>query len=189
VLWRQPVLLLGLGARVLAAASMTTMMTAAPVAGLAMGMTTQTTTLATQLHMVGMFAPGLLVARWIGRIGERRVAVLGAAMLLVAGWAGWMGSPTWAFLLAMFAVGVGWNLASSGGAAMIVGSYTPPERGRVQPVTEFVVTAFQVTGSLSAGVLATISGWGRIGATVVMLSLVTGTVLGGRGLSGRRAGR
>jgi MFS family permease len=189
VLWRQPSLLLGTAARVLAGVAMTAMMTAGPVAGMAMGHEQGTTTFSTQLHMVGMFAPGLLVARWIGRIGERRVAALGAAVLVVAGWAGTMGSPTWAFLLAMFAVGVGWNLASSGGSAMVVGSYAPAERGRVQPIVELAATVLMVVGSLSAGVLATIQGWSRLGAAVVVLSVVVGGALvkAGRATSTERA--
>jgi MFS family permease len=177
VLWRQQSLLLGTAARVLAGVSMTAMMTAGPIAGMAMGHSQDAATFSVQLHMIGMFAPGLLVARWIGRIGERRVALLGAGVLVVAGWAATMGSPTWAFLLAMTAVGVGWNLASSGGSAMVVGSYAPAERGRVQPFVELAATVCQVVGSLSAGVLATVHGWSRLGAGVAVLSVLVGGAL------------
>jgi MFS family permease len=177
VIWRQPPLLLGVAARVLAGVSMTAMMTAGPIAGMAMGHSEGAAAFSVQLHMVGMFAPGLLVARWIGRVGERAVALLGAGVLVVAGWAATMGSPTWAFLLAMTAVGVGWNLASSGGSAMVVGSYAPAERGRVQPFVELAATVCQVVGSLSAGVLATVHGWSRLGAGVVVLAVLVGGAL------------
>ena len=51
---------------------------------------------------------------------------------------------SWAFLAAMFFVGVGWNLASSGGSALVTASYRPAERGRVQPIAELTTTVVQV---------------------------------------------
>ena len=170
-LWRQPVLLAGVAATCLAAVAMMSMMTAGPMAGMDMGHDEGQATLAVQLHMVGMFAPGFVVARWIGRIGERRVAALGALVLVVAGGAAAVSPATWAFLVAMTAVGVGWNLAFSGGSAMIAGSYRPSERGRVQPVAELVTTTAQVLGTVGAGVLATASGWPVLGVAVVVASV------------------
>ena len=105
------------------------------------------------------------------------MAALGTVVIAVAGTAAVMGNPTWAFLLAMTAVGIGWNLASSGGAAMVAASYTPAERGRVQPVAELVSTGFQVVGSLSAGLIATVEGWSRLGAVMVALALLSGGAL------------
>ena len=131
VLWRQPGLLLGVGAVALAAVAMTSMMTAGPIAGMAMGHSEGQAALAVQLHMVGMFAPGFVVARWIGRVGERRIAALGALLLAAAGAAAAASTQTWAFLAAMTLVGVGWNLASSGGSALVTAAYRPSERGRV----------------------------------------------------------
>ncbi|WP_051681966.1 MFS transporter [Cellulomonas sp. HZM] len=176
-LWSQPTLLLGVGAGALAALAMTSMMTAGPMAGMDMGHDDGLAALAIQLHLVGMYAPGFLVARWIGRVGERRVAALGAGVLVLAGAAGAVGAPTAAFVAAMLLVGVGWNLASSGGSAMVAASYRPAERGRVQPVAELVGTGTQVVGALSAGVLATAAGWVELGWVVVGASLVALVVL------------
>jgi len=176
-LWRQPVLLAGVAATCLAAVAMMSMMTAGPMAGMDMGHDEQQATLAIQLHMVGMFAPGFVVARWIGRFGERRVAATGALVLVVAGGAAAVSAQTWAFLLAMTAVGVGWNLAYSGGSAMIAGSYRPSERGRVQPVAELVTTGAQVAGTVGAGTLATASGWPVLGGTVAVVAVLVAATL------------
>ena len=167
-LWRQPVLLLGVASVALAGVAMTSMMTAGPIAGMDMGHSDAQASLAVQLHLIGMFAPGFVVARWIGRFGERRIAALGAVILACSGLAAAVSSQMWAFLLAMTVVGVGWNLASSGGSAMVASSYRPTERGRVQPVAELVGTSCQVVGSLSAGILATNAGWHVLGAAVVV---------------------
>jgi MFS family permease len=186
-LWRQPVLLGGVGAASLAAFAMMSMMTAGPLAGTDMGHSADQAALAVQLHMVGMYAPGFVVARWIGRFGERRVALLGTAEIVVAGAAAAASPSMPAFLVAMTAVGVGGNLAFSGGSAMVAASYRPAERGRVQPVAELVTTTAQVAGALSAGALATRSGWPALGLAVALASLTVGAALARSGRRQRRS--
>jgi MFS family permease len=186
-LWRQPVLLGGVGAASLAAFAMMSMMTAGPLAGTDMGHSADQAALAVQLHMVGMYAPGFVVARWIGRFGERRVALLGTAVIVVAGGAAAVSASMPAFVVAMAAVGVGWNLAFSGGSAMVAASYGPAERGRVQPVAEVVTTAAQVAGALSAGALATAAGWPTLGAGVALASLTVAAALAWSGRRQRRS--
>ncbi|MGN6203539.1 MFS transporter [Humibacter sp.] len=174
VLWRQPLLLTGIAVTSFAAFAMTSMMTAGPIAGMAMGHTQADAALAVQLHMVGMFAPGFVIAKVIGRVGERSIAIVGAAIIVVAGAAAAVSTAEWAFLTAMLAVGVGWNLAYSGGSAMITRTYLAAERGRVQPIAEVITNGFQVVGSLSAGVLATVPGWRMLGLVLIVLSVVVG---------------
>ncbi|QFU97913.1 hypothetical protein KDY119_01419 [Luteimicrobium xylanilyticum] len=187
VLWRQPVLLGGVAAAALAAFAMMSMMTAGPLAGTDLGHSEGQAALAVQLHMVGMYAPGFVVARWIGRFGERRVALLGTAVIVVAGAAALVSPSLPAFVVAMAAVGVGWNLAFSGGSAMVAASYGPAERGRVQPVSEVLTTAAQVAGALSAGALATASGWPALGGGVAVASLAVGVALAWSGRGQRRS--
>jgi len=175
-LWRQPVLVLGVLVTALAAAAMSSLMTAGPVAGMDMGHTEQHAAFSVQLHMIGMYAPGLLVARWIGRLGERRVAALGALVLAAAGLAT-VRPDMVAFVVAMTLAGVGWNLAGSGGAAMVAASYRPAERGRVQPVAEVVATAAAVVGSLGAGLATTATGWPVLGVLVAVASVLVAVAL------------
>ena len=178
VLWRQPVLLLGTAAAVAAALTMLALMTAGPILGLSAGRTPGQAALAIQLHLVGMFAPGFVVPRVIGRLGERRVAALGCAIILLAGLAAAGGAALPLYLTAMFAVGVGWNLAYSGGSAMIASSYRPSERGRVQPVAEVLGIAAQVGGSFAAAGFTTEASWRALGwATATVAVLVGGLLL------------
>jgi MFS family permease len=188
VLWRQPVLLLGTASAVAAALTMLALMTAGPILGLSAGRTPGEAALAIQLHLVGMFAPGFLVPRVIGRLGERRVAALGCAVILLAGLAAAGGAALPLYLTAMFAVGVGWNLAYSGGSAMIASSYRPAERGRVQPVAEVLGIAAQVGGSFAAAGFTTEASWRALGwATAVVAVVVGGLLLAGSGAARRRA--
>jgi MFS family permease len=177
VLWRQPVLLLGTAAAVVAALTMIALMTAGPILGIAAGRTPAQAALAIQLHLVGMFAPGFLVPRVIGRLGERRVAALGCAVILGAGLAAAGGAALPLYLAAMFAVGVGWNLAYSGGSAMIASSYRPAERGRVQPVAEVLGIAAQVGGSFAAAGFTTETSWRALGWATAAVSVVVGGLL------------
>ena len=177
VLWRQPVLLLGTTAVVAAALTMLALMTAGPILGISAGRTPGQAALAIQLHLVGMFAPGFVVPRVIGRLGERRVAALGCAVILGAGLAAAGGAALPLYLTAMFAVGVGWNLAYSGGSAMIASSYRPSERGRVQPVAEVLAIAAQVGGSFAAAGFTNEDSWRALGWATAAVAVLVGTLL------------
>lgn len=177
VLWRQPVLLLGTVAVVTAALTMLALMTAGPILGLNAGRTPGQAALAIQLHLVGMFAPGFLVPRVIGRLGEQRVAALGCAVILLAGLAAAGGAALPLYLTAMFAVGVGWNLAYSGGSAMIASSYRGSERGRVQPVAEVLGIAAQVGGSFAAAGFTTEASWRALGWATAAVAVLVGVLL------------
>ena len=177
VLWRQPVLLLGTASAVAAALTMLALMTAGPILGLNAGRTPGQAALAIQLHLVGMFAPGFLVPRVIGRLGERRVAALGCAVILLAGLAAAGGAALPLYLAAMFAVGVGWNLAYSGGSAMIASAYRPAERGRVQPVAEVLGIAAPVGGSFAAAGFTTEASWRALGWATAVVAVVVGGLL------------
>lgn len=77
----------------------------------------------------------------------------------------------------MFAVGVGWNLAYSGGSALISAAYHPAERNRVQPIAELVIIGAQVTGALSATSFTSPPGWQTLGWLCVMFAGVVASVL------------
>lgn len=177
VLWLQPQLLLGVGTAVLAACTMLAMMTAGPILGLTVGHTPAAAALAIQLHMVGMYAPGFLVAKVMGRVGERLIALIGTALIVVAGLAALTSADLPAYFFAMFAIGVGWNLAYSGGSALIAASYRPSERSRVQPFAEVLIIAAQVGGSLAAAGFTTLQGWHVLGIGCMSLAGVVAFVI------------
>lgn len=177
VLWRQPALLLGVASAVVAALTMLALMTAGPIMGIMAGRTPAEAAFAVQLHLVGMYAPGFVVPRIIGRLGERRVAAVGCGVILVAGLAATGGAALPLYLAAMLLVGVGWNLAYSGGSALIASAYRPAERGRVQPVAEAFVIAAQVGGSFAAAGFTTEASWRALGWATAAVAVVVGVVL------------
>ena len=162
-LWRQPRLWIGLVGAMVAMSTMSAMMTAGPILGEHVGHSAVVTAFAVQLHMIGMYAPGFLVARVIGRIGETRVVLAGAVLIAAAGIAAAIGTNLGLFLTAMFLVGVGWNLAYGGGSALITTAYHPNEPTRVQGIAEPIIVAAQVAGAFSATMFTTANGWLTLG--------------------------
>lgn len=194
VLWTQRQLWTGLAAAVLAASTMMAMMTAGPILGEQVGHSATVTAFAVQLHMVGMYAPGLVVSRLIGKIGEVRIAATGAGLVVVAGLVAVSGTGLWLFLAAMFLIGVGWNFSYSGGSALIAASYRPAERPRVQAVAEVVIVGSQVAGSLSAVLFTTEVGWTVLGGICVGFGMMVAVFCalglgGGQGMMSSRPGK
>lgn len=184
-LWRQPRLLLGVAAAVLASGTMLSMMTAGPILGMSAEHTPAEAALAIQLHMIGMYVPGFFAARVMARAGGRRVALAGAAVIVVAGLAAAASDALPVYLVSMCAIGVGWNLAYGGGSALIASSYTPAERGRVQPVAELVIIAAQVAGSLGAAAFTTALGWRILGWGCAILAVAVAVFLAVTRVGGR----
>lgn len=176
-LWRQPGLVAGVAAAVLAAGSMMAMMTAGPIFGLATGRAPGEAAFGVQLHMIGMYAPGFVVAKAMTRIGERVVAVGGCALVLAAGAAAVVATDLPSYLVAMLLIGIGWNLAYGGGSAMIAAHYSAAERGRVQPVAEALIIAAQVGASFSAAAFTTAAGWHRLGWALCVAAVLVAGVL------------
>lgn len=182
-LWAQPQLWVGLIGAMVAMYAMASMMTAGPIMGETVGHTAFVTALAVQLHMIGMYAPGFLVVRIIGRIGETRIVFLGALLILSAGIIALSGTGLALFCLAMLLIGVGWNLAYTGGSALITTAYCPNERARVQAIGEPIIVTAQVAGAFSATLFTTTHGWhllGWIGITLGLLAALASDVGAGR---------
>jgi len=113
----------------------------------------------------------------MAKVGERRIALTGAGVIVLAGFAAAAGNALPVYLASMFAIGAGWNLAYSGGSALIAASYRTSERGRVQPVAEALIIGAQVAGSLSASAFITAAGWRMLGWGCVVLGAVVAASL------------
>lgn len=77
----------------------------------------------------------------------------------------------------MLLVGVGWNLAYSGGSALIASTYRPSERGHVQPIAEVLVIVAQVGGSFAAAGFTTEASWRALGWGTAVVAVLVGVLL------------
>ncbi|WP_133765044.1 MFS transporter [Amnibacterium kyonggiense] len=176
-LWQQPGLIAGTAAALLAAGTMMAMMTAGPILGLATGRTPVEAAFGVQLHMIGMYAPGLVVARAMARVGERVVAIGGCVLVLAAGLTAATATSLAAYLAAMLLIGVGWNLGYGAGSAMITAHHRPAERGRVQPIAEALIIAAQVLASAFAVAFTSVTGWHALGWCCLAAAAVVAVVV------------
>jgi MFS family permease len=173
----QPILLLGVVASATAAATMTLMMNATPLAMLGCGFRAGQSAAVIQMHVVAMFAPAFLAGEIINRLGLRQTIICGlvivaAAALLAAGGLGFAH-----FAGALVLLGVGWNLLFTAGTTLIAQGATGPLRAKLQGFNEMVVFGMSALAALGAGLLLGAIDWAGIALLTMLLLLPAATLI------------
>lgn len=122
-----------------------------------------------QWHMLGMFLPAFVAGPLVDKLGSRRVAVLGGAILLASASVALLGLSHVHFLLSSFLLGLGWNLALIAGTTLLAEGHSPAERGQAQGVMELVNGSVAACASFASGALITGLGWYAINIGVLPL--------------------
>lgn len=129
-------------------------------------------------HVIGMFAPGLFTGSLIARFGALPVVLAGCALMLACVGVALSGVALMHFVVALFTLGVGWNFMYTGGTTMLVQSYRPQEKNRVQGFMDTCVFATMITTSASSGALLFADGWVLLNLLSLPFVLIaTGAVL------------
>lgn len=113
-------------------------------------------------HMVGMFLPAFIAGPLVDRLGSRRVAVLGGALLLGSASIALLGMSTVTFLASSFLLGVGWNLMLVAGTTLLGEGHAPEERGQAQGLMELGNSLVAACASFASGVLISGIGWNAV---------------------------
>lgn len=113
-------------------------------------------------HMVGIFLPAFIAGPLVDRLGSRRVAVLGGALLLGSASIALLGMSTMTFLASSFLLGVGWNLMLVAGTTLLGEGHTPEERGQAQGLMELGNSLAAACASFASGVLISGIGWNAV---------------------------
>lgn len=158
-------------------AVMSLMMTAAPLAIVACGFTTEQAALGIQWHVLAMYAPSFVTGSIIARYGAARVASVGLALLAIAAVIALSGLTLANFWGALILLGLGWNFGFLGGTAMLTENQRPEERARLQAANDFLVFGSVAVASLSSGILFEGLGWAAIGWLILPLVAVTFAVV------------
>lgn len=122
-----------------------------------------------QWHMLGMFLPAFVAGPLVDKLGSRRVAVLGGAILLASASIALLGLSHLHFLVSSFLLGLGWNLALIAGTTLLAEGHSPAERGQAQGVMELVNGSVAACASFASGALITGLGWYAINIGVLPL--------------------
>ncbi len=109
-------------------------------------------------HVLAMFLPSFFTGHLIVRFGARSILAVGLVMLAIARFCALEGIDLENFFASLIMVGLGWNFSFIGATTLLSVSHKPPERGRVQGMTDFFVGAGVTLASLTSGGLMNYSG-------------------------------
>lgn len=156
---RQPVFVVAALSATIGYGVMNLLMTATPLAMQMCSHPFGDTALVLEWHVIGMFAPSFFTGALIRRFGVLTIMSTGVALMLGCVAFALNGNDLTHFLGALVALGVGWNFMFIGGTTLLIESYRPEEKNRVQGANDFLVFLTMATSSFSSGALVTSRGW------------------------------
>lgn len=125
-----------------------------------------------QWHVLGMFLPAFVAGPLVDRLGGRRVAWLGMALLAVSAAVALSGQSVAQFLVSSLLLGMGWNLMLIAGTTLLAFGHSPQERGHAQGLMELGNGSLAALMSFSSGALITSIGWNAVNLLVWPVLLV-----------------
>lgn len=138
---------------------MSIMMTAAPLAMVAIGLGMENAAWGIQWHVLAMFGPSFVTGPLIARFGKESIIAAGMLLLAAGALIAIAGVALMNFWIAMIFLGVGWNFSFIGATTMLTESYRPEERSKVQGVNDFIVFTGVAIATFSSGQLLSKVGW------------------------------
>ncbi|WP_068826066.1 MFS transporter [Pseudomonas sp. BMS12] len=123
-------------------------------------------------HMVGMFLPAFVAGPLVDRLGARRVALLGIALLVASAAIALGGQAQAYFLVSSLLLGMGWNLMLVAGTTLLGEGHAPEERGQAQGLMELGNGAVATGASFASGALISGLGWNPVNLAMLPLLAV-----------------
>ena len=156
----QPRFLQAVIAAAFAYAIMSFLMTATPMSMYIMEkMSLHKTGLVLQFHVVGMFLPSLITGYLIKKYGHSNIMYVGVLFFGITIIMSLFEQTFTNYLFALIFLGLGWNFLFISGTSLLVISYKEEEKFRAQGINDLVVFSTMALGSLSAGVLLSLTSW------------------------------
>ena len=133
-------------------------------------------------HVLGMFVPSFFTGWLIKRFGDLNIITVGALISGLSIAVNLSGDSLMHLRVAMALVGLGWNFMFTGGTTLLLQTYTPAEKAKVQGVNDFFVFGTVAVCSLLAGGTYQSVGWAAVNLSAVpLLVLVLAGVIWLRG--------
>jgi MFS family permease len=169
---RRPRFIIAVTCAISAYALMILVMTAAPLAMVGHGHHQDAATLGIQWHVLAMFAPSFFTGALIVRYGAERIIAVGLALLFGCALVALSGVSIAHFWLALVLLGIGWNFGFIGGTALVIETYEPVEKERVQALNDFLVFGFVAFASFMSGNLLVSGGWNAVNLAVLPIAVI-----------------
>ncbi|KAF1052498.1 MAG: Riboflavin transporter RfnT [Stenotrophomonas maltophilia] len=125
-----------------------------------------------QWHVLGMFLPAFIAGPLVDRLGSRRTALAGMALLASSAAIALAGQAWSHFLFSSLLLGMGWNLMLVAGTHLLAEGHDEAERGHAQGLMEQANSTLAALMSLSSGALITTLGWSAVNLLVWPVLLV-----------------
>ena len=130
-------------------------------------------------HMVGMFLPAFVAGPLVDRLGCKRVALLGIALLTASAAIALSGERQSYFLVSSLLLGMGWNLMLVAGTTLLGQGHTAEERGQAQGLMELGNGTVAAVASFASGALISGLGWNPVNLAMLGLLVVALLALAG----------
>ncbi len=163
---RQPRFVVAVACAIASFAMMSLVMTAAPLAMIAVGHSHSQATLGIQWHVIAMFAPSFFTGNLIARFGKERVVATGLALLVACSVVALTGADVAHFWVTLILLGVGWNFGFVGATAMLTDTYRPEEASKAQGLNDLLVFGFVAVASAGSGGVFALAGWNAVNLVV-----------------------
>lgn len=141
---------------------MSFVMTGAPLAMVACGISPDLAINGIMLHVMAMFGPSFFTGNLIARFGKERIVAIGMAILGVCAIVALSGITLAHFWIALVLLGIGWNFGFIGATAMLTETYRPEEKSKAQGANDFILFSSVALASLMSGQTLNAFGWDAI---------------------------
>ncbi|WP_222871248.1 MFS transporter [Nonomuraea sp. PA05] len=127
------------------------------------------------LHIAGMYVLSPVVGWLADKAGKVPVLVLGSALLLsAAALAGTAGHRVWQVTAALVLLGLGWSCGLVAGSALVTESVPIERRPAVQGLSDLLMNVCGATGTIVAGAIVGLLGYGMLGLMVGIMVALAG---------------
>lgn len=188
---RQPAFMVACLSAVVGYGTMNLLMSATPLAMKLCGFGYDPSADVIRAHVIGMFLPSFFTGSLIKRFGVLAVMLSGNGLMLASIAVGLSGQDYTHFLVALVLLGTAWNFMFIGGTTLLTESYSPAEKAKTQGLNDLLVFGMQGITAISAGIMATTTGWHVLNFAAIPLVLISAAATAGLWMhrSYRKAGQ
>ncbi len=174
---RTPRFIAAVGTGIVSYATMSFVMTAAPIAMVGCGHSVGEAALGIQWHVLAMYAPSFVTGKLIKRFGEEPITLCGLGLIAAGSVLALSGLGLFNFWGTLILLGVGWNFGFIGASSIVAGCARPDEQARLQGINDFLVFGATAAASLLSGNLMQAEGWSLIAWSAMTAVLAAASLL------------
>ncbi len=175
---QQPIFIVAAMGSMVGYGIMALIMTATPLAMVAIPHPFHSAASVIQWHVLGMFAPSFFTGFLIARFGVLTIILGGVLLNLLAIAINLSGTTIAHFLIALTVLGIGWNFMFVGSTTLLTEAYAPAEKAQTQAIHDFLMFGFVTAATFLSGRLLNSVSWAAVNyAGVPFLLMMLAAVL------------